>query len=89
MNREELEDAVRGLHKLALAQQGAIAAQRVVVDSIVSALAGLPHFLEIVNETLTSLEPHAREELDVESLDAFDATISRFNHGLDVMLQRK
>lgn len=89
MNLEELENTVRALHKLVLAQQGAIAAQRVVIDSIVSTLAPLPDFLVIVSETVTSLEPHARGELETESVNAFEATISRFFHGLDVILQSK
>lgn len=89
MNLEELENTVRALHKLVLAQQGAIVAQRVALDSVVSALAPLPQFLGVVNETLTNLEPHAKAELELESIDAFEATISRFTFGLDVMLQRK
>jgi hypothetical protein len=88
MNNAQLEEIVVSLHKLLMAQQGTIAAQRVMIDSVVSALSGLPTFTEVVNETLTALEPHARDELEVDSVESFDSTISHFNHCLDVSWQR-
>jgi hypothetical protein len=60
MNLGELGNTVCVLHKLVLAQQGAIVAQRVVLDSIIRTLASLPDFLLIVSETVNSLEPHVK-----------------------------
>ena len=88
MNRPELEELVSALTKLVAVQQGALAAQRVMIDSVVSALSGLPTFVEVVNETLTALEPHVRNELEMESVEAFDSTIAHFNLCLDVTRQR-
>jgi hypothetical protein len=88
MNQSEMEELVRALHQLVAVQQGAMAAQRVMLDSVVSALSGMPTFLAVVNETLTALEPHVRNDLEVESLEAFDNTIVHFNNCLDVMSRR-
>lgn len=88
MDHVELEELVRALTKLVAVQQGAIAAQRVMIDSVVSALSGLPTFTEVVNQTLTALEPHVRNELQIESVEAFDSTIAHFNRCLDVTWQR-
>jgi hypothetical protein len=84
MDHAELEDTVRALHKLVMAQQGVITAQRVMLDSVISALSGLPTFTEVVNETLTALEPLARDGLEPESVEAFESTVSHFNRCLDV-----
>jgi hypothetical protein len=88
MDNAQLGEVVVALHKLVMAQQGTIAAQRVMIDSVVSALSGLPTFSEVVNETLTALEPHARDVLEVEAVESFDTTISHFNRCLDVGWQR-
>jgi hypothetical protein len=88
MEHAELVTTVESLYKLAMAQQGVIAAQGVILDSAVSALSGLPTFVEVVNETLTALELHVRNGLEVASLEAFDSTISHFNHCLDVTWRR-
>lgn len=88
MDQNQLEGFVFTLHKLVMAQQGTIEAQRVMIDSVVSALSGLPTFLEVVNETLTALEPHVRNGLEVESLAAYETTIAHFNRCLEVSWQR-
>jgi hypothetical protein len=85
MDHAELERTVR---ELVMAQDGVISAHRVMLDSVVSALSGLPTFMEVVNETLTALEPHVRSGLEAESVESFDSTISHFNRCLDVTWQR-
>ena len=59
-----------------------------MIESVVSALSVLPTFLEVVNETLTALEPHVRDGLEVESLAAYETTIAYFNRCLEVSWQR-
>ena len=88
MDKDQLQEVVFALQKLVMAQQGTIAAQRVMIDSVVSALSGLPTFLEAVNETLTALEPHARDGLEEESIAGFETTIAHFNRCLEVSWQR-
>jgi hypothetical protein len=89
MNHAELEELVLALTKLVQVQQGAMSAQRVMLDSVVSALSGLPTFVEVVNQTLTALEPHVRSELEPESVAAFESTIAHFNQCLDVTWRRE
>lgn len=87
MDHKQVEENLLELNKLVMAQQGAMAAQRVMIDSIVSALAGLPAFVELVSENLTALKPHIRDELEADSVGAFDSTIAHFNRCFDVMRQ--
>jgi hypothetical protein len=88
MDHAELEATVRALHKLLMAQKGVISAQRVMIDSVVSALSGLPTFVETVNKTFTALEPLVRDDLEAESVEAYESMVSHFNRCLDVTWQR-
>lgn len=83
MDKNQPDEFVFTLYKLVMAQQGTIEAQRVMIDSVVSALNGLPTFLEVENETLTALEPHVRDGLEVESLAAYETTVPHFNRCLE------
>lgn len=88
MEHAELEETVKGLYKILMQQQGQIAAQQLALDTVVSSLSQVPTFLDRVSSTLPTLTPHVRNNLEEESLLAFDSTVWRFEQCVDAIAGR-
>lgn len=86
MDNTELEETVRALYGLCIAQDGMLQAQQAILNAVIGGIGTtLPQTLNATAEGLTQLEALVRPTIQPGALAAFETTIANFHHGLNVL----
>lgn len=86
MNNDELTVTVNALYRLCMAQAGKLAAMETISGAVIASLGvSLPPLIEQIAQHANGLLPYHRDELEPESLKAFDATLASFTANLKAL----
>lgn len=86
MNENELAEVLSALHDLTLAQSGAIAAQKTIIDALIAAIClSLPPIAEQLSFHIDGLSPHTRSSLDPNSISSYESSIESVKENIKIL----